>query len=125
MLKLLRWIIGRIILLFNFIFSPKSTNHSSEVQNNIDANSKAFALYQLNACPFCVKVRRAAKRLNIPLQTIDIKEEKNLQKLVNEGGKRTVPCLFINEENDNTWLYESKDIVAYLENWVKNQEVNA
>lgn len=125
MLKFLRWVIGRIILLFNFIFSPKSIKHSPEVQNNINANSKDLALYQLNACPFCVKVRRAAKRLNIPLETIDIKDQQNLDRLVSEGGKRTVPCLLINEKETDTWLYESKDIVAYLESWVQNQEVKA
>jgi glutathione S-transferase len=36
------------------------------------------------------------------------------QDLVNGGGKRTVPCLLIEENGKQDWLYESRDIISYL-----------
>ena len=38
------------------------------------------------------------------------------EELIREGGKRTVPCLKItNEDQSVTWMYESGDIINYLE----------
>ncbi len=116
-MALLRFIIGRFILLFNFIFSPKSVKRASDAQQKLNEQTANFSLYQLNACPFCVKVRRAVKRQNLSIELRDIKQESNLQALVVQGGKRTVPCLRIdNEDGSAKWLYESKDIIQYLDN---------
>ena len=39
------------------------------------------------------------------------------QELVKKGGKQTVPCLRIKKQNgDDEWMYESMDIIAYLDN---------
>lgn len=113
-----RWIIGRIILFFNFVFSPKSPKLSSQEKNKLDEIAKPLSLYQMPACPFCVKVRRAMKRQGFNIELRDINKSEELkQELINEGGKRTVPCLRI-EKDDNSveWLYESSDIVSYLQN---------
>ena len=120
-MSLIRWPIGRLILLLNFIFSPKSPKRTSEEQQQINEKTKNLSLYQLPSCPFCVKVRRTMKRegLNIELRNInqinDYREE-----LIREGGKRTVPCLRIeNPDGQVQWLYESKDVVAHLQQLVK------
>lgn len=117
---LIRWPIGRLILLLNFIFSPKSVKRSAEEQQQLDEKTKPLALYQLPACPFCVKVRRAIKRngLNIELRNIS-QNQAYLDELIREGGKRTVPCLRIEKQGEVQWLYESNDIIAYLENLVQ------
>lgn len=116
-MALLRFIIGRFILFFNFIFSPKAVKREAELQQVIDASTANFSLYQLNACPFCVKVRRNVKRQNMTIELRDIKQAQHLDDLMTNGGKRTVPCLRI-DNNDGTsqWMYESKAIVAYLDN---------
>ncbi len=113
---IIRWLLGRIILLLNFIFSPKSPKRATELQAEIDQKTSHLHLYQLPACPFCVKVRRTMKRegLNIGLRNINAKNEYQ-QELINEGGKRKVPCLRIAKDNEPVeWLYESNDIVDYL-----------
>lgn len=46
---IIRWVIGRIILLFNFIFSPKSPKRTLDEQTAIDAQTKSLSLYQLPA----------------------------------------------------------------------------
>ena len=114
---IIRWPIGRLILLLSFIFSPKSTKRIASKQSMADELTLSLKLYQLPACPFCVKVRRTIKRegLNIELRNINGKND-YLDELVREGGKRTVPCLQITQDDDSvTWLYESSAINSYLQ----------
>ncbi|MGF1758677.1 glutathione S-transferase N-terminal domain-containing protein [Photobacterium sagamiensis] len=115
-MKVIRWSLGRLILLLNFIFSPSAMKRESEEQETVDQTVSKLKLYQFAACPFCVKVRRTAKRLNLPLETRDAKVSPWEQELLNDGGKRKVPCLRIEEENGEVqWMYESNDIITYLE----------
>ncbi|QWL04018.1 glutaredoxin, partial [Shewanella indica] len=71
----IRWILGRIILLLNFVFSPKSVKRQPEQQADIDEQCRNLSLYQYPACPFCVKVRRAMKRQSLNIATLDAKQE--------------------------------------------------
>lgn len=115
-MKVIRWVLGRIILLLNFLFSPKSIKRSESEQKKITDAMAQIQLYQFDACPFCVKVRRAAKRLNLPLDTKDAKQAQWEQALINGGGQRKVPCLRIEGDDGNVeWMYESSDIITYLE----------
>lgn len=120
-MKLVRWLLGRIILLLDFIFTPRGIKRSAEAQAQVDEMANDFALYQFKACPFCVKVRRAMKRNSIKVETRDAKNDANFrQELLEQGGKVKVPCLKINENGNVRWLYESSDIVDYLEKRVAN-----
>jgi glutaredoxin len=120
-MSLIRWPIGRLILLGNFIFSPKSPKRSPADQAKVDATTKGLSLYQLPSCPFCVKVRRTMKRegLNIELRNINQQNDYR-EELIREGGKRTVPCLRIEKDDGQVqWLYESSDVISYLQQLVK------
>ena len=72
-MKLIRWPIGRLILLLNFIFSPKSPKRTIEEQQKFDEKTQNLNLYQLPSCPFCVKVRWAMKRNNLNIELRDAK----------------------------------------------------
>lgn len=114
-MAIIRWLLGRLILLFNFIFSPKAPKLSAAEQQVLADKTASLSLYQLAACPFCVKVRRAMKRNGMNIKLQDIKQPDHLQTLISEGGKRTVPCLRITEsDNKVIWLYESSAIINYL-----------
>ena len=115
-IQLIRKILGSIILFFNWLFSPKGVERETEQQAKIDELTKKLKLYQFNACPFCVKVRRAMKKLSLKIEIRDAQNnEKFRQELAAQGGKIKVPCLRIEEgENQYTWMYESNDIIAYL-----------
>jgi len=118
---IIRWVLGRIILFFDFVFSPSTPKRDVKTQAEIDSNTAHLNLYQLPACPFCVKVRRSLKRdgLNINLRNINQNEEYR-EELIREGGKRTVPCLRIEKENEPVrWLYESSSIVDYLQQFAR------
>lgn len=111
---LIRWVLGRIILLFNFIFSPKKLKRDSIAQAAIDEQTKDLQLYQYQACPFCVKVRRDIRRNGLNIVIVDAKKEQNKQLLATQGGKVQVPCLRIEEGDEVRWMYESATISNYL-----------
>lgn len=74
-------------------------------------------LYSATYCPFCRKVEKFMKDNNIEnVEVVNIDENKDERDhLIEVGGKRQVPCLFIDEKP----LYESQDIINYLnENYV-------
>ncbi|MDK1289545.1 glutaredoxin family protein [Pseudoalteromonas umbrosa] len=115
-MKLIRWLLGRLILLFDFVFTPRSKKRSAQAQQQLDTITQNLKLYQFKACPFCVKVRRAAKREGLKLETRDAKSNAAYrQELLEQGGKVKVPCLRIEDQGRVTWLYESSDIVSYLQ----------
>lgn len=112
---IIRWILGRIILLLNFVFTPKKRKRPQAEQQQIDVQTQSLALYQYNACPFCVKVRRAMRRQGLNIQTVDAKQSPHKDELIAQGGKQQVPCLRIEENGQVHWLYESKEIINYLD----------
>jgi len=116
-MAVIRWILGRIILLVDFLYNPKGPNRDNQEQANIDKQLANFTLYQYAACPFCVKVRWSMKRQGLNIETRDAKRNQQFaDELVSGGGQLKVPCLKISEANGNTtWMYESSDIIDYLE----------
>lgn len=69
-------------------------------------------LYVGTTCPFCKKVESFMEDNGIDsveIKNID-KDKEAREYLIEKGGKKQVPCLFIGEEP----LYESLDIIKYL-----------
>ena len=113
---IIRKILGSIILFLNWVFTPKGVIREQGEQQKVDAMTEKLKLYQYNACPFCVKVRRAMKRMSLSIELRDAKTNPEYKKeLEQEGGRLMVPCLRIeNEDGSYTWVYESSDIINYL-----------
>ncbi len=83
---------------------------------------ESYQLFKYDSCPFCHRVLRFLESSQIEMETRDtLKDPKAYQELVLGGGRPTVPCLRIDRENEVVWLYESSDIVKYLE---KNYKVS-
>lgn len=115
-MKFIRWFLGRIILLVDFVTTPKGVKRDPKLQAQIDEKAASLSLYQFHACPFCVKVRRAMKRNSLNIELRDAKVDGiHRQELLEQGGKVKVPCLRIDQGDKVTWLYESNDIIAFLE----------
>ena len=68
-------------------------------------------LYVRMTCPYCVKVLRFMKERGIRIELRNIEEFAVARELVAIGGKQQVPCLVV----DGKALYESDDIIAYLD----------
>ena len=114
-MKTIRKIVGAIILFINSMTRPRPVQRSQEDQKNVDRLTEGLSLYQFNACPFCVKVRRTLHKLNLNVQLRDAKDEAISNELLKEGGKRKVPCLRITQDGSVRWLYNSKDIISYVQ----------
>jgi glutaredoxin len=115
-MAVIRWLLGKIILFLDALFAPKAVARAPEAQRRVEAALKGHSIYQFEACPFCVKVRRFLKASAISLPLRDAKEEKYRAELLAGGGKVQVPCLRIQrEDGSEQWLYESSDIIAYLQ----------
>ena len=119
-MQLIRLILGKLILLFNWLFTPRSVVRDPELQANIDRQSADLTLYQYEACPFCVKVRREMKRQSLNIETRDVKRSDTArEELLAGGGDLKVPCLRVNDgERGFQWIYESRDIIGYLQRQV-------
>ena len=119
--KALRVGLGQLILLGDALTRPRPQQRSAQGQAEVEREAAALALYQFEACPFCVKTRRAMHRLNVPVVLRDAKHDPVAREALQTGGGRVkVPCLRIEEAGGTRWMYESDDIIAYLENRFAN-----
>ena len=67
--------------------------------------------------PYCIKTMKRAKELHSPI-VIKSKEEKWVtEEVVEKGGTQQFP--FLTDSENDTALYESEAIIAYLENYQK------
>lgn len=115
LLKALRNGLGQLVIFIDFITRPKKIKRSETAQQQVDEQSQLLSLYQFKACPFCVKVRRNLHRLNVNVKLHDAKNDPTRrQELADQGGKIKVPCLRIQQDGQDKWLYESKEINAYF-----------
>lgn len=115
--KPVRWLLGQIIILVDWLTRPKPVERSAEEQKEVDKQTKNMVLYQFQQCPFCVKTRRMIRRLALNVEKRDARNDPRWnQELINEGGKYQVPCLKITTDDGNVeWMYESTVINQYLD----------
>lgn len=116
-MRIIRFILGKLILFFNWVFTPGSVVRDPSTQAAIDQQTASLALYQYEACPFCVKVRRAMKRSALNIETRDVKRcDTARDELLAGGGNLKVPCLRIEHEQGQVeWMFESSNIITYLQ----------
>lgn len=122
--RLIRWPLGQLILLGDTLTAPRPPVRDPAVQAQIDEASRDLALYEFKTCPFCVKTRRAMRRLGLTIERRDARRDpKWREQLLQGGGRVQVPCLYIpNADGSARWLYESDDVIAYLETLTANVE---
>lgn len=116
-MALVRWILGRLILFFDFLTSPKGIMRPTVEQAQLDQETRQLALYQFQACPFCVKVRRFLKRNSLHIETRDARRDPHYrQEMLEQAGQVKVPCLRITDpQGEVRWMFESDDIINYLQ----------
>lgn len=114
--KLVHLIVGPILLTLDWLTTPRGIKRDPTEQQRINEQTKNLVMYQFLTCPFCMKTRRAIKRLSLNIETRDaLKHAPSRQQLLEGGGEIKVPCLRITGENNHVeWLYESNEIIKYL-----------
>ncbi len=115
--KLVHLVAGPVILAWEWLTSPDGVQRPADEQKTIDQHTSSMTLYHFRMCPFCVKVRRTIKRLSLDIETLDaLRDAPAREQLLAGGGKIKVPCLKVtNQQGSETWMYESADIVRYLQ----------
>lgn len=103
----------------DLVHPARSISHirrPADAQRAAEQAASQLELYHFNTCPYCLRVRRAMDRLRLPIVMRDIHvDEAARRALIAGGGRQTVPCLHIHDSAQEAWLYESADIVRYLE----------
>ncbi len=108
--------LGAIIAFFSWIILIGKVKRDSDAQQKVDAQTQDIELYQFFGCPFCIRTRRTIRKLNLKIVTRNARTPGVYRdELLLEAGKIQVPCLKITENEKVTWLFESRDIVSYLE----------
>lgn len=115
--KAIHAILGPVMLFLDWVTSPKGIRRSESDQRAVDARTRGLVLYQYRMCPFCIKTRRAVKRLSLNIETRDaLRDDMNRQALLAGAGRIQVPCLRITGSDGRvTWMYESGEIIDYLQ----------
>ncbi|BDX02257.1 hypothetical protein MACH16_10050 [Marinomonas pontica] len=115
-IKLIRNLLGLIIATVDILTRGSKQKRTAEKQQSVEAEAQNMALYQFFACPFCIKTRRAIYKLNLPIEKRSASEGSPFRDELLEGGGRVkVPCLRIEKDGEVEWLYESSEIIRYLE----------
>lgn len=115
--KTLRWVLGPVMLLKEYLTRPQGLVRSPEQQARVDQQCESLALYQYQTCPFCIKVRQQMRRLSLNVAQYDAQPDgPHRANLLQGGGQAKVPCLRITDEaGQSQWMYESAAINAYLQ----------
>ncbi|NVJ49309.1 MAG: glutathione S-transferase N-terminal domain-containing protein [Gammaproteobacteria bacterium] len=77
---------------------------------------KTFELFYFPSCPYCQMVLGELNQLTVAVELRNIMENIDYRnELMAGGGKTQVPCLKIVDAESVTWMYESRDIIHYLQ----------
>lgn len=80
---------------------------------NRDQPDELLVLYNIEASPYCRKVRETLSELNLDYEVRNVgKFSARRDELIERGGKMMVPYLI--DPNRREEMYESDDIIAYL-----------
>ena len=115
-IRLIRNTLGLIMVALDLLTRGRKLQRTPSEQELVNEQVSELSLYQFFACPFCIKTRRAMHKLNLPIEMRDASQGSHYRaELLENGGKVTVPCLRIEQQGKVEWMYESSDIIRYLE----------
>jgi glutaredoxin len=116
LINLIRNLLGGIIAAIDLITRGSKLKRTADAQLQVEIELEKLSLFQFFACPFCIKTRRAMYKLNLPIVKRNASQGSPFRdELLQGGGKVQTPCLRIEKENGVEWLYESSEIITYLE----------
>jgi glutaredoxin 2 len=79
-------------------------------------NTTQYSLYYYDSCPFCARVLRALDQVNVDVELRNVMSDSNHRTALQQATKRTtVPCLRIDNGSDSEWMFESMDIMRFLQ----------
>lgn len=86
------------------------------MSNNSAAQGTKYSLYYYDSCPFCARVLRSLQGVNVKVELRNILSDSKHRTALQKATKRTtVPCLRIDNGSDSQWMFESMDIMRFLQ----------
>ena len=115
--RTIRIIVGPIILFLDWLTTPKGMVRSVAEQQAVNDATRQLTLYQFKTCPFCMKVRRAGKRLSLNIEKRDAQHDVDARlELQQATGKTQVPCLkIVAADGSVKWMQYFDAIIQYLQ----------
>src|SRR4051794_9303027 len=106
MIRYFRKALGKVLILIDHLISTQRLERNPQEQAAVDRETKNLSLYQFECCPFCIKVRRAMRRMSLTIELREVQGNEVLTKeLVQQGGMKQVPCLRIEKKDGSVqWL---------------------
>jgi len=93
-----------------------SVKRSLKEQQKVNKAANDLTLYVSDTCPYCARVKKQVKHLNVPLKVKNLDKCHIFQKeLLSGGGKAQVPCLKIERRQGSEWVYRSDKIARYID----------
>jgi glutaredoxin len=93
----------------------KPIKRSPARQREVDEQTRHLTLYVFKICPYCIKVKRVIRQLNLHIEHRDAASSAIYENELRQGGgKMQTPCLKIQISGEVEWLYESDEIIRYL-----------
>jgi glutaredoxin len=115
--KAIHIIVGPVMLFVDWLTTPKGMRRGAAEQQTVDEATRQLILYQFKTCPFCMKVRRASKRLSLNIEKRDAQHNADArQELLHATGKTQVPCLrIVGADGSVRWMQDSGAIIRFLQ----------
>ncbi len=86
------------------------------MSNNSATQGNQYSLYYYDSCPFCARVLRSLQGVKVNVELRNILSDSQHRTALQKATKRTtVPCLRIDNGSDSQWMFESMDIMRYLQ----------
>tara|TARA_R110002073_G_scaffold12017_7_gene53923 strand:+ start:1832 stop:2188 length:357 start_codon:yes stop_codon:yes gene_type:complete len=111
-------------LFFKRLFGGNKPEPEQQANDVVVNSAPVFAehltLYYSVSCPYCIRVQMAMARFGLTIKRRNIHQDDVARmQLLKGGGRTTVPCLRIDNEGEASWMYESRDIIRYLQGVVE------
>jgi glutaredoxin len=80
------------------------------------ANNIQYSLYYYDSCPFCVRVLRTLNQIKVDVELRNIMSDSTHRSALQQAtGRSSVPCLRIDNGSKSEWMFESMDIMRFLQ----------
>jgi glutaredoxin 2 len=79
-------------------------------------NTTQYSLYYYDSCPFCARVLLSLNQVKVDVELRNVMSDSNHRSALQQAtGRTTVPCLRIDNGTDSEWMFESMDIMRFLQ----------
>jgi len=121
-MNLTRQLKGKTLDLVDRFVPVKPIVRSADEQCVLDRESRRMHLYFCRSCPSSIAVKRFCERLGLRVVEKDVDRVNAYRnELLNGGGEPRVPCLRIDGNECNDWLYNPDTILKYLQQRFSSQ----